>query len=51
MKTLILAIVAVFTAICSFNSSPDLKAEFERKGDISGYAETVDWKRLVDKPG
>lgn len=41
MKTLILAIVAVFTALCSLNGSPELKAEFERKGDISGYAETV----------
>ena len=48
MKTLILAIVAVFTAICSFNSSPDLKAEFERKGDISGYAETVTFSELPE---
>ncbi len=48
MKTLILAIVAVFTALCSLNSSPDLKAEFERKGDISGYAETVTFGELPD---
>ena len=41
MKTLIFAIVAVITAISTFNSSPELKAEFERKGDISGYAATV----------
>ncbi len=45
MKTLILAIVAVFAAISTFNSSPELKAEFERKGDISGYAETVTFDR------
>lgn len=44
MKTLILAIVAVFTAICSLNSSPELQAEFERKGNISGYAETVTFR-------
>ena len=49
MKSLILAIVAVFTAICSLNSSPDLKAEFERKGDISGYAETVVYSEELPK--
>ena len=41
MKTLFLAIVYVITALCSLNSSPELKAEFKNKGDISGYAETV----------
>ena len=41
MKTLILAIVAVFTAISTFNSSPVLKEELARKGDISGYSATV----------
>ncbi len=41
MKTLILAIVAVFTAISTFNSSPALKEELARKGDISGYSATV----------
>ena len=48
MKALILAIVAVFTALCSLNSSPDLKTEFERKGDISGCAETVTFGELPD---
>lgn len=41
MKTLFLAIIYVITALCSLNSSPELKAEFKNKGDISGYAETV----------
>ena len=41
MKTLFLAIISVITALCSLNSSPELKAEFKNKGDISGYAETV----------
>ena len=45
MKTLILAIVAVFTALCSLNTDSALKAEFQQKGDISGYAETVTFDR------
>lgn len=42
MKTLIFAIVAVITAITSLNSNPVLKAEFNSKGDISGYAQMVE---------
>lgn len=49
MKALLIAIITVITALCSLNSSPELKAEFKNKGDISGYAETVNvQKELPD---
>lgn len=49
MTNFFLSIIAVITALCSLVSNPDLKAELKNKGDISGYAETVNvQKELPD---
>ena len=41
MKVIIATILALFTALSGLISNTDMKAEFRSKGDISGYAQTV----------
>lgn len=49
MKNFFLTIIAVITAISSLLSSPDAIAQLKNKGDISGYAQTVNaQKELPD---